>query len=144
MSELRYYRDFSLIVMSRILEKELGKDALDMLVDWRNRRVEKEWRKRGQETKDKTPRYFLSLFSKEAHEFEVIRESEETLEVVVKKCIHAEVFKKFNAADIGEKMICSGDHHVIKGFDHGIELIRDKLLMRGDDCCHFLFRLKEQ
>jgi len=144
MSELRYYRDFSLIIMSRILEKEFGREALDVLVDWKNRRIEEEWRKRGQETRDKTPRYFLTLFSKEAHEFNVVEESEEVLEVIVKKCVHAEVFKKFNATDIGEKMICNGDHYVVKGFDHGIELIRDRLLMRGDDCCHFLFRLKKQ
>ncbi len=142
MSELRYYRDFSLIIMSRILEKEFGKDALDVLVDWRNKRIEEEWRKRGEEAEDKTPRYFLILFSKEAHDFEVVRENEEILEVVVKKCIHAEAFKKFNATDIGEKLICNGDHYVVKGFDHGIELVRDKLLMRGEDCCHFLFKLK--
>ncbi|MEM2997677.1 MAG: L-2-amino-thiazoline-4-carboxylic acid hydrolase [Thermoproteota archaeon] len=144
MSELRYYRDFSLIMMSRILEKEFGKEALDVLLDWRNRRIEEEWRKRGLEAKDKSPRYFLALFSSEAHEFEVLEESEESLEVIVKKCIHAEIFKKFNATDIGEKIICSGDHYVVKGFDHGIELVRDKLLMRGDDCCHFLFKLKKQ
>ncbi|MBO3809385.1 MAG: L-2-amino-thiazoline-4-carboxylic acid hydrolase [Candidatus Brockarchaeota archaeon] len=144
MSELRYYRDFSLIMMSRILEKEFGKEALDVLLDWRNRRIEEEWRKRGLEAKDKSPRHFLALFSKEAHEFEVLEESEEALEVIVKKCIHAEIFKKFNAADIGEKLICSGDHYVVKGFNHGIELIRDKLLMRGDECCHFQFRLKKQ
>jgi len=58
MSELRYYRDFSLIMMSRILEKEFGKEALDVLVDWRNRRIEEEWRKRGIEAKDKTPDTF--------------------------------------------------------------------------------------
>lgn len=142
MSELRYYRDFSLIIMSRILEKEFGEEALKILLDWRNKRIEEEWRKRGREAVDKTPRYFSMLFNKEAHEFEVIRENDEVFEVIVKKCVHAEVFKKFNATDIGEKLICDGDHYVVKGFGHGIELDRNKLLMRGDDCCHFVFRLK--
>lgn len=130
--------------MSRMLEKEFGNEALDVLIDWKNKKTEEEWRKRGQEAKDKTPKYFLTLFSKEAHEFNVVKESEEVLEVIVKKCIHAEIFKKFNATDIGEKMICNGDYYAVKGFNQGIELTRDKLLMRGDDCCHFLFKLKKQ
>ncbi|MBO3767910.1 MAG: L-2-amino-thiazoline-4-carboxylic acid hydrolase [Candidatus Brockarchaeota archaeon] len=143
MSELRYYRDFSIIVMSRILEKEFGEEALNLLVEWKNKKIEEEWKRRGQEVKDKGPRNFLSLFSKEAHDFEVVRADEETLEVVVKKCVHAEIFKKFNATDIGKKLICDGDYYVVKGFDHGIELKREKLLMLGDDCCHFIFKLKK-
>lgn len=85
-------------MMIRILEKEFGKEALDVLVDWRNMRIEEEWRKRGLEVKDKTPRYFLILFSKEVHEFEVLEESGEALEVIVKKCVHAEIFKKLARA----------------------------------------------
>ncbi|MGC9201771.1 MAG: L-2-amino-thiazoline-4-carboxylic acid hydrolase [Thermoproteota archaeon] len=143
MSELRYYRDFSLIVMSRIVEREFGEEALDLLVEWKNKRTEEEWKKRGQEIKDKSPKSFLSLFNKDAHDFEIIRADDEVLEVVVKKCIHAEIFKKFNAADVGKKLICDGDYFVVKGFDPKIELNRDKLLMLGDDCCHFVFKLKK-
>jgi len=94
-------------------------------------------------TERNDPEYLLCLFNKKVHEFEVIRKNRKILEVKVTKCIHAETFKKLNAAHIGQKLICSGDEAVTEGFNPKIKFIRPNLLMVGDDCCHFIWKLQE-
>ena len=91
--------------------------------------------------RDKGPKSFLSLFNKDIHDFEVIRANDEILEVIVKKRIHAEIFKN-QRYRCWKKLVCDGDYYAVKGFDPKIELNRDKLLMLGVDCCHF-FKLKK-
>jgi len=66
------------------------------------------------------------------------------LEVKVYKCIHAKVFRKLNATNIGYKLICRGDDAATEGFSPDIELICPKILMKGDDCCHFIWRRKKR
>ncbi|RJS85928.1 hypothetical protein CW702_00220 [Candidatus Bathyarchaeota archaeon] len=143
MSEVRYYRDVLLIFMARVLEKEFGKEALDLLAEWKYNKTRERWREIAKTTGRSDPEYLFRLFSKEAHDFEVIRKDRNVLEVIVKKCIHAEVFKKFNATDIGLKLICHGDNAVVEGFNPKIKFTRPKILMAGDDCCHFKFELEE-
>ncbi len=143
MSEVRYYRDLLLIFMARILEKEFGKEALDLLAEWRYKKTRERWKEIAEKTGRNDPEYLFRLFSKEAHDYEVVRKDRKVLEVIVKKCVHAEVFKKFNATDIGLKLICQGDHAVVEGFNPKIKFTRPKILMAGDDCCHFKFELEE-
>jgi len=143
MSEIRYYRDLLLIFMARIVEKEFGEEALDLLVEWNRKKTREKWREIAKTTGRRDPEYLLTLFSKEAHDFEVLRKERNLLEVKVKRCIHADVFKRFNAADIGQKLICNGDYAIVEGFNPKIKLTRPKLLMAGDDCCHFKFELEE-
>ncbi|HIE14198.1 TPA: hypothetical protein EYP70_02885 [Candidatus Bathyarchaeota archaeon] len=143
MSEVRYYRDLLLIFMARILEKEFGKEALDLLAEWRYKKTREKWKEISEKTGRNDPEYLFRLFSKEAHDYDVVRKDRKVLEVIVKNCVHAEVFKKFNATDIGLKLICQGDHAVVEGFNPKIKLTRPKILMAGDDCCHFKFELEE-
>ena len=142
--ELRVYRDTLLAFMGHILVSQYGEEALDVLVKWRYEKIREHWRRIAEETERQDPEIFLSLFSKEAHDYEVIRRSKKALEVVVKKCIHAEVFKKYNAQHIGLKLICSGDEAVAEGYNPKIKFRRPKILMRGDDCCHFIWELEEE
>lgn len=143
MSETRYYRDLLLIFMARILEKEFGEEALDLLVEWKYKKTKERWREIARTTGRSDPEYLFRLFSKEAHDFEVIKKEKNALEVKVKRCVHADVFKRFNATDVGQKLICNGDHAVVEGFNPKIRFTRPKLLMAGDDCCHFKFELEE-
>ena len=73
----------------------------------------------------------------------MIRKDRRVLEVKVTTCAHADTFKRFNAADIGQRLICKGDHAVVEGFNPNMKFTRPKLLMAGDGCCHFKFELKE-
>ena len=141
--ELRIYRDTLLVIMGKILVDQYGEEALDALVKYRHEKIKERWREIAKETGRNDPEYFIRLFSKDAHEYEVIRRSKNVLEVKVYKCIHAEIFKKYNATKIGEKLICSGDEAVTEGFNPKIKFRRPKLLMRGDEYCHFIWELKE-
>ena len=60
----------------------------------------------------------------EVHDCEVIRRGSDALEVKVTICAHAEVFRRFNAADVGMKMIYMGDQAVVEGFNPKIRFAR--------------------
>lgn len=132
-----------LLFMGHILVSEFGEEALDALMKWRSGNIRKEWKEIAKSTGRSDPEYLFCLFSEKAHEFEVIRKNKEALEVKVTKCVHADTFKKLNAANIGQKLICSGDVAVTEGFNPNIKFKRPKLMMAGDDYCHFIWELQE-
>jgi len=142
MARAEYYRDLLLILMARFIEEEFGEEALDLLIKFKRDKIRKRWREIAESTGRRDPEYLFRLFSKDVHDFEVIRKDREVLEVKVKRCAHAEIFRRFNAADIGCKLICEGDYAVVEGFNPKIKFTRPKLLMKGDDCCHFKFELR--
>ena len=142
--ELRICRDMQLAIMGHILIGQYGREALDVLTKWKNEKTKKRWSNISRSTGRSDPEYLFSLFSEEAHEFEVIKKNAVALEVKVTKCVHADTFRKLNAANIGEKLICSGDVAVTEGFNPKMKFMRPKLLMVGDDCCHFKWELKDQ
>ena len=140
--EKRIGDDTQLIFMARTMERLYGSESVDLLVKYKNERTRKEWEKKAKEFGQHDSGYLMCLFNKEAHDFEVIRNEPNCLEVKVTKCVHAEVFKGFNAADIGEKLICSGDHAVVAGYNPKMKLKRPFTLMTGK-CCHFIFELEK-
>jgi hypothetical protein len=142
--ELRVCRDMQLAIMGHILIEQYGKEALDALMTWNNERTRTRWREIAKSTGRRDPEYLFRLFNTKAHVFTIIRKNETALEVQVTKCIHADTFKKLNAMHIGEKLICSGDVSATKGFNPAIRFERPQVLMRGDDCCHFIWELPSE
>ena len=136
-----FNRDMYLIMVSRFLEKEYGSEVLDVLAEYKNSRNKNRWREIAKESERQDPEYLFRLFTDRVHEFEVIRKNSEALEVLVKRCVHADNFRSFNATDIGMKMICLGDFAVVEGFNPKIKFRRPKTIMAGDECCHFIFEL---
>jgi len=133
--------DTQMIFMARTMERLYGKDSLDVFVDYQRQKQKKSWRQKAAVCKRKDPGYLKCLFSRDAHEYEIIRDEPDCLEVVVSRCVHAEVFKSYNAAGLGEKLICSGDLATVEGYNPDMELVRPGTCMTGK-CCHFIFRLK--
>lgn len=144
MSGERHHRDALLALVARVVEREFGEGALEALLEWRNERTRERWRGIAKSTGRSDPEYLFRLFSEEAHEFEVMRKDRDALEVKVTRCVHADAFRRFNATDVGRKLICDGDYAVVEGFNPRIKFTRPKLLMAGDDCCHFKFELHER
>jgi predicted ArsR family transcriptional regulator len=130
-----------LVTSARFLQEEYGEGALDALAEYKDARNRERWREIAEETGRNDPEYLFRLFTDRVHEFEVVRKGSEALEVIVTRCIHAENFQRFNAEDVGMKMICMGDHAVVEGFNPEISFTRPKTLMAGDECCHFIFEL---
>jgi len=140
--EKRIARDTQMVFMGRSIEEFYGQEGLDALLEMRRRKSVAAWRKRAEEEGRSDPGYLLCLFSEHAHEFEVVRNDPDCLEVKVTRCVHADVFQKYNAGDLGEKLICSGDDAVVEGFNPDMRLRRPSLLMDGGPCCHFIFEMK--
>lgn len=141
--EERIRRDTQLASMGLTLLNYYGEEALDALVDWNHAKIREKWMEISRSMERRGPEYLFCLFSKEAHEFEVIRKDEKALEVKVTRCIHADTFRGLNASQVGQKLICSGDIAVTEGFNRKIKFRRPKLLMAGDDICHFIWELQE-
>ena len=141
--EKRIANDTLMVVMGRTMERLYGPDAVDDFVASRLRKTEKVWRERAAECGRGDPGYLLCLFSPDAHEYEVIRNDDECLEVNVTKCVHAELFRSYGAADLGAKLICGGDHAVVAGYNPDLKLERPTTCMTGD-CCHFVFRMRKK
>lgn len=72
-------------------------------------------------------------------DFEVIKKSDKELEVKIKRCWYAEVYKALDAADIGEKLVCDMDPEMNRALNPKIKMERPKKLMCGDDRCIFKY-----
>ncbi len=138
-----FNKDMLMVMTARFIEKEYGEGALNVLIEWKNDNNRKKWRKISEETGRNEPEYLIRLFNERVHDYSILKINSEVLEVVVKRCAHAENFSKFNAQDVGFKMICMGDFPVVEGYNSEMCLRREKTLMKGDDCCHFIFELKK-
>ncbi len=68
---------------------------------------------------------------------EIIKQSPSEGIVKMPECLVAKTFREAGAADIGYAAICHADFAVAKAFNPKIKLIRNKCLMKGDDCCFF-------
>jgi hypothetical protein len=66
-----------------------------------------------------------------------IESTPKSYEMKVTECLWAQTFREANAADIGFASICYGDEAMAAAFDQRLQLTRPKVLMNGDDCCHF-------
>jgi len=70
-----------------------------------------------------------------ALEAEIVEQSPDAFEYLVKKCLWAKVFRDGDVADIGYAMICYRDDAVARGVNPKLRPIRTKTLMQGDDGC---------
>ena len=135
-------RDMMFIMVARFLENEYGVEALKVLAEWKDEKNRVRWKELAETSGRSDPEYLFRLFNDRVHEFEVVRKDSQALEVKVTRCIHEETFRRFNAMDVGLRMICMGDFAVVEGFNPMISFKRPKTLMAGDNCCHFIFELK--
>lgn len=118
---------------------EIGMDKLQkvLLEDMKKRVADRVKNLPSRELKD------FALFFKNPNPFaantltmEIVQDSDKVFEMRFSECLWAKTFKEANAADIGFKLICSGDYVTAEAFNPKIKLIRDKTLMQGHDCCN--------
>lgn len=141
-TQRRIADDAQMVFMGRTIERLYGAGALEAMVEHTRNGYKRQWQEKAKECGRRDPGYLKCLFNKDAHDYQILRDDPECLEVKVTRCVHADVFRSYNAADLGERLICSGDHAVVAGFNPDMELVRPTTCMTGD-CCHFIFRLRE-
>ena len=73
---------------------------------------------------------------------EIVEYSEDVCEYRVTECLWAKTFREASAADLGEACICHPDYAAIEAFNPDFEMVRDKTLMAGDECCNHRYRRK--
>lgn len=137
-------RDLLLVTSVRFLENQYGRGAIKALVEWKQKHTKQQWEKRAASTGREDPEYLFRLFNDKVHDYKVLQKNPKTLEVKVFQCKHAETCKRLNATDIGYEMICKGDYAVVEGYNPDITFTRSKCLMKGDESCHFIFKLNKE
>jgi hypothetical protein len=73
---------------------------------------------------------------------EIVEYSEDVCEYRVTECLWAKTFRDADAADLGEACICHPDYAAIEAFNPDYEMVRDKTLMAGDECCNHRYQRK--
>ena len=73
---------------------------------------------------------------------EIVEFTEDVCEYRVTECLWAKTFIDAGAADLGLACICHPDYAAIEAFNPEFEMVRDKTLMEGHDCCNHRYRRK--
>ncbi len=74
--------------------------------------------------------------------FTVAEDTDKVHELHVTECLWAQTFLGAKAGDLGYAGICFGDYAFAKAFNPAIEMVRDKTLMQGHDCCNHRYLWK--
>jgi hypothetical protein len=72
----------------------------------------------------------------ELTEFEIVEDSEKAFEVKVSQCVIVEPFIKAGAGKYANAELCDEDYGHAQGYNSKIELVRDKTLTLGHECCN--------
>jgi len=134
-----------LIFACRVIEDRFGRGAVDAVAAEHMRKVREAFARKAAEAGRNDLAALAHEFSapSETHTKEVIRQTDRVFEVRITRCAHAEMFREWNAADVGLRFMCAGDEAMIAGFNPKIRLERPRLLMNGDACCHFIYTLED-
>jgi hypothetical protein len=76
--------------------------------------------------------------------YTVLEKSKTKLRVRIDRCWYAEIYRSLGAQDIGEAMVCQMDPTMNKALNPKIKFSRQKMLMKGDDCCLFEYFLANE
>lgn len=68
--------------------------------------------------------------------FEVVESTDTVHEIKVTECLWAKTWLDQGAGEQGFAAVCYADYAFAGAFNPNIELVRDKTLMQGHDCCN--------
>jgi hypothetical protein len=135
-----------LIFVCRAVADRWGEEVVDMLAARHRDLVREAFRKEVARTGRNDMAALAEKFGRSSgtHDYEMIRADADVLEFKITRCWHAEFFNGLNACDVGLKFMCAGDDAMIEGFNPRIALERPSVMMRGEDCCHFIYRWRSR
>ncbi len=135
----------SLIFACRTIGGRFGEEAVDAVAEQHMKNVREAFAEKAKQMGCND----LEAFARQSgdhpdtHDKETIRLDAKVYETRITRCDHAMIFAEYNAQDIGLKFMCAGDDAMIQGFNPKIKLERPEIIMKGDDCCHFIFTLDD-
>ena len=74
--------------------------------------------------------------------YEILTDNENVFEIKFTECLWAKTFREAEASEIGDAGICYGDYPQARQFNPKLKLVREKTLMKGKDCCHFIYTME--
>jgi hypothetical protein len=83
-----------------------------------------------------------SELCKNALSCEILNKTAASFEMKITECLWAKTFRNADAAEIGYAGICFGDYATTRAFNPKLKFTRDKVLMKGDDCCHATYEME--
>jgi len=141
-----------MIDVYRLLEDEIGKEeALDRISELSSEKTKESLRRSLDDEEIDDLEDFIKVYKKQLDSvlfqntlsYEIKKESDDAFKFDVNRCIRAEIFKEFDAQDVGYKVACQPDLEVLPVFHPNLKLKRTKTLMEGDECCDFEYTWEE-
>lgn len=135
----------SLIVACRTIRDRFGEEAVDAVAAQHMKNVREAFAEKARQVGCNDLEAFARQVGEhsDTHDTETVRSDAKVYETRITRCAHAEIFAEYKARDIGLKFMCAGDEAMIAGFNPKIKLERPEIIMRGDDCCHFIYTLDD-
>lgn len=132
------------IDLSKALVREMGQEkAIKFLKKFTYDRLFEFGQSLAKKAKDNSLNSYVEMFRdkgqfrfKNTLFLKIIKDMPNIFEFKVTECIWAAVCFEQKAPEIGLASICYGDYAHVKGFNSKLELVRDKTLMQGHDCCN--------
>ena len=138
------YREF--IELSKALEKEWGKErTVEFLKKMTTEKMTQYGKKQAEQSTDNSFEAYVKQFRAGYRNMltkEIVEDTDKAFELEVTECIWADVFLRAQAGHIGYAAVCWGDYAWASSFNEKIEMVRDKTLMQGHDCCNHRYLWK--
>jgi hypothetical protein len=133
-----------LVTSVRAIQAAYGSEGVDLIhAAIRNQCVDI-GKARAKETSDHSLRAFCSTLEigcSGSHEWTKVESSDSRQTYHFTQCLWADLFRYFNAPEIGYMMCCEGDEATAQAFNPEFRFSRSKTLMQGDDCCDHAYHL---
>lgn len=132
------YREF--IELAKALEKEWGRErAVEFIEKMTTEKMTQYGKKQAEEVSDNSFEAYVKQFRAGYENMlvkEIVEDTDTAFELKVTECIWADTFLLADAGHIGYAAVCWGDYAWASSFNEKIEMVRDKTLMQGHDCCN--------
>ncbi|MFC2157491.1 L-2-amino-thiazoline-4-carboxylic acid hydrolase [Acidobacteriota bacterium] len=137
------------ISLSSFLEQEMGKEkAIEFLKKYASNRSAASAKRRAEQSGKNDFDALKAVFDpksggyKNTLIFHATENTDTVYELKVTDCIWANPFLRAKAGDLGFAAVCFGDYAWATAFNPKCEMVRDKTLMQGHDCCNHRYLWK--
>lgn len=137
-----------LVPLVKTLQAELGEDKANDLVrralsDLYRSFGEQWWKSiDGHTLSERVAAGFTTYQADKSLVFDVMKHSDDEVQVNVTGCRFAEFYKAIGTPELGFLLTCSSDFPMAEGFGSNIEFTRTQTIMQGASHCDFHYRLR--
>jgi hypothetical protein len=134
-----------LVPLVKALQVELGEERANAIVrralgDMYRKLGEKWWQAQNSSNLGGNIASAFGMYAAgNALDYEVIKQSQDALEMNVTGCRYAQFYKELGVPELGFLLVCSADFPMAEGFGGDIKLTRTLTIMQGASHCDFRY-----